>query len=338
MSVSSVRSIRWLATLAAAICVDAGAEPGAAPVPEPPAGPANAGFDRYQVILDRQPFGAGGAAEADAAAAAVSAADSFARSLRLCSLARIGEGPVRAGLVDSRSGRTLALELDGEAIEGIRLTAANLETWEATLQRDSETVLLKLQGGAPPANRPGAPAGRGLFPAPGGASNSPSSRPASSSATTPSPTASGNFVSGPPAAAMPTSSSNGGRVSYAERRRMREEQRMAELSQQKQAAEAEAAAAAAPTPPAGATATPEATVSAAPERLTGEALQKHLQDYQMELIRTGQPPLPIPLTPEMDAQLVREGVLPEQPPAAAVLPDAAAAATPATPTAPPMPQ
>jgi len=30
----------------------------------------------------------------------------------------------------------------------------------------------------------------------------------------------------------------------------------------------------------------------------------------MEVIRQGLPPLPIPLTPEMDAQLVSEGVLP----------------------------
>ncbi len=44
--------------------------------------------------------------------------------------------------------------------------------------------------------------------------------------------------------------------------------------------------------------------------LTGEELQQHLQDYQMEVIRQGLPPLPIPLTPEMDDQLVREGVLP----------------------------
>ena len=45
-------------------------------------------------------------------------------------------------------------------------------------------------------------------------------------------------------------------------------------------------------------------------RLTGEALQEHLQEYQMEVIRQGLPPLPIPLTPEMDQRLVEEGVLP----------------------------
>lgn len=46
---------------------------------------------------------------------------------------------------------------------------------------------------------------------------------------------------------------------------------------------------------------------------TGEALEKHLKDYQMELIRAGGqkgPPLPMELTPEMDDQLVKEGVLP----------------------------
>jgi hypothetical protein len=51
----------------------------------------------------------------------------------------------------------------------------------------------------------------------------------------------------------------------------------------------------------------------AKQTLTGEALQAYLKEYQMNLIRArGEmgPPLPIPLTPEMDSQLVAEGVLP----------------------------
>lgn len=47
-------------------------------------------------------------------------------------------------------------------------------------------------------------------------------------------------------------------------------------------------------------------------RLTGEALKKHLEEVQMDAIRTGKPPLPMALTPEMDAQLVSEGVLDPQ--------------------------
>lgn len=48
-------------------------------------------------------------------------------------------------------------------------------------------------------------------------------------------------------------------------------------------------------------------------KLPPAELQKKLQDYQMELIRAkGErgPPLPMQLTPEMDSQLVKEGVLP----------------------------
>jgi len=51
------------------------------------------------------------------------------------------------------------------------------------------------------------------------------------------------------------------------------------------------------------------------EAIGPEALRAQLQEYQMELIRAGGelgPPLPIPLTKDMDDQLVAEGVLPPQ--------------------------
>jgi hypothetical protein len=44
--------------------------------------------------------------------------------------------------------------------------------------------------------------------------------------------------------------------------------------------------------------------------LRREEVRKNLEAYQMEVIRSGMPPLPIPLTEEMDNQLVAEGVLP----------------------------
>ncbi|MCE9615686.1 MAG: hypothetical protein K8T26_15565 [Lentisphaerae bacterium] len=47
-------------------------------------------------------------------------------------------------------------------------------------------------------------------------------------------------------------------------------------------------------------------------KLTPEELEKTLQQFQLDVIRRGEPPLPIPLTPEMDEQLVAEGVLPPQ--------------------------
>lgn len=73
------------------------------------------------------------------------------------------------------------------------------------------------------------------------------------------------------------------RASYAERRRARAEQ----LQREQEAAQK----------------VPE-------PQFTGEALEKHLHEYQMEIIRQGLPPLPIPLTPEQDDQLVAEGYLP----------------------------
>jgi len=39
---------------------------------------------------------------------------------------------------------------------------------------------------------------------------------------------------------------------------------------------------------------------------------KNIQEYQMNTIREGMPPLPIPLSKEMDDQLVKEGILPPQ--------------------------
>lgn len=45
-------------------------------------------------------------------------------------------------------------------------------------------------------------------------------------------------------------------------------------------------------------------------KYTGEALKQHLQEYNMEAIRQGLPPLPVELTPSQDDQLVAEGVLP----------------------------
>lgn len=44
--------------------------------------------------------------------------------------------------------------------------------------------------------------------------------------------------------------------------------------------------------------------------LSEEEVEQRLREYQMRLIREGRTPLPIPITEEMDAQLVEEGILP----------------------------
>ena len=54
----------------------------------------------------------------------------------------------------------------------------------------------------------------------------------------------------------------------------------------------------------------EMRARAAAGQVSGEDAEKMLQEYQMHLIRKGLAPLPLKLTPEMDDQLVKEGVLP----------------------------
>ena len=57
---------------------------------------------------------------------------------------------------------------------------------------------------------------------------------------------------------------------------------------------------------------PQPKLSPEEQRRRREEVRANLQNYQMEVIRSGMPPLPIPLTKEMDDQLVAEGVLPPE--------------------------
>lgn len=59
---------------------------------------------------------------------------------------------------------------------------------------------------------------------------------------------------------------------------------------------------------------PEPQLSPEEQAKRREEVRENLRQYQMEVIRAGMPPLPIPLTQDMDDQLVSEGILaPEGP-------------------------
>ena len=210
----------------------------AAGVSEPPA------FDRYLVILERQPFGevliSQPAAASNAPSAIVAGPGGEALGLRACSLIMVdGIGP-RAGLVEVKTSKSYFLT-PGETQDGIKLVSADYAAEEIVIQRGTEMAILRLKEASTTEKK-----------------------------TTGSPVA------------MTAS-----KLSFEERRKAFEQQR-----------------AAPPTPPA---------APPAP-RLQGAELEKHLQQYQMEVIRQGMPPLPIPLTQEMDNQLVTEGVLAPQTP------------------------
>lgn len=192
------------------------------------------GFERYQVILEREPFGALPAEPAPTRPVSVPQAESFARTIRLSALYEMEDGEIRVGLVDSQNNDGFFLGV-GESHNGIELVSASFEDEEAVLRRGAEMAIIKLKEGEIQAIT----------------------------------------------AQEHQERTVARQTSYEERRRAR----MEELERRRQE------------PP------PE-------PRLTGEALERHLQEYQMDVIRQGLPPLPIPLTPEMDRQLVEEGVLP----------------------------
>ena len=189
-------------------------------------------FSKYQVILDRKPFGV--APPPEETAPVITAENSFAKTIRMCALLEDDNG-IRIGLIDQSNNKNFFLSI-GQTEEGVELVSASYEDEEAVIRRGAEMAVIKLQSGEIQALTPAEQQAR---------LNAPQGR----------------------------------RPSYAERRQMRQQQR------------------AAAEPP--------------PKPLyTGEELEKHLNEYQMEVIRQGLPPLPIPLTPEMDQQLVNEGVLP----------------------------
>lgn len=195
------------------------------------------GFDRYQVIVDRKPFGEAPPPPEPPPPKPISPSESFARTLRLCALLEMDDGTIRVGLVDNKTKKDFFLS-EGDIVEGIELVSASYDEEEAVLRKGSEMAVIQLQSGD-------------IQPLNAAEQKERLER------------------------------TKTRRLSYAERRRAREERRQARREAMKKQ-----------------------------PRLEGEELEEHLKEYQMEVIRQGMPPLPIPLTQEMDDQLVSEGVLP----------------------------
>jgi len=200
-------------------------------------GECNADFSRYQVILNRMPFGSEPSpADLVVAAKPVAPQEMFTKNLKMCAVTRnMLTGKLQVGLVDTVAKKNYFMEV-GETEDGITVVDADYDAENALLKKGNEEVRLGMSDAVAMAT-----------------------------------------VAAPQSQARP---GMGGRpaitVSVPRHQVIRESK-------------------------------------VEPPRLTGEALTKHLQNYQMELIRAGGekgPPLPMELTPEMDKQLVEEGVLP----------------------------
>ncbi len=194
--------------------------------------------ERYNLIVERSPFGAdpmGVAQQQDQknAAAETKAAE---KELRLCFLLEAENGEVRAGFQNKAAKpgdpKSVILMVN-ESFKGMKLLSIDLLNSQATLDRNGTKVTFELSRPTPAtvASKSATPQRRFG----GGFRKSPSAPPA--------------------------------------------KPKEPELSPAEQAAKR-------------------------------AEVRENLRQYQMEVIRSGMPPLPIPLTPEMDDQLVSEGVLP----------------------------
>jgi hypothetical protein len=200
---------------------------------------ADASFEPYQVILDRNPFGEAPSAEDSAPVPDFIPIDqTFAKTLKMTAIIDEDDGTRRVGLIDTSNNDSYFLAEGDISLTGIECLSVDYDGETALLQMEEQVVEIKLQTGEFTALTPAQKEERMARKGPSG-------------------------------------------LSYAERRAAREARRR-ELAAR---------------PP------PQPVVS-------GDDLQGHLQEYQMEVLRQGLPPLPIPLTPEMDDQLVAEGVLP----------------------------
>lgn len=195
--------------------------------------------ERYNVILDRSPFGSDplvGVTTPDANAQALKTAAALEQAYRLSFLLESNTGEIRAGFqnLKPKPGEPLSnVVLVGESFMGMKLKSVDIENAEATLEHNGQPVTFQLTKQATPVTK-----------------KSPAQQPRRFG---------GGFRTTTPKAA--------------------------------------------PTP-----AQPKLTPAEQQKRR--DEIRKNLQDYQMEVIRKGMPPLPVPLTQEMDNQLVSEGVLP----------------------------
>lgn len=196
--------------------------------------------ERYDVILDRSPFGSDPlSASSDSTSGADQAtAEKLGEKYRLSFLLESDAGEVRAGFHNMKPVLEEPLRgiiMEGESFMGMKLTSVDMANSEATLEYKGKLITFQLS----------------------------------------------KALTKAVAAAKKASTSPTRRFGGGFRRKP-----------------------STPAPP------PQPKLSPEEQKLRRAEIRKNLQDYQMEVIRTGMPPLPVPLTQEMDDQLVAEGVLP----------------------------
>ncbi len=234
-------------------------------------------FEPYQIILDREPFGALPPPPPDPPSdpdpepppRPIRPEESFARNLRLTFIVREESGAIRIGIVNERDKKNYFMQR-GDIEDGIELISVDYDKERALLRYEDEEAWLSMRGDPLEAGRVG---------------------------------------SMPP----PPRSGDSEPVSRYRRPRTTEPSRTALTREEYEKTRSERPA---PQPPRATLARARAEREDMPDippDATPEERRQILREYNLELIRAGGakgPPLPIQLTEEEDAQLVNEGVLP----------------------------
>ncbi|OVE75219.1 hypothetical protein BVX97_05250 [bacterium E08(2017)] len=230
-------------------------------------------FDKYEVILARKPFGEAPAAPVGPTPEQLKAMQKPQDSFaKYLQLIALTDDELgtRVGIYDKKSKSSFFLYVGEKSEGGIKVLEASFDKGQAELQMGSETSVLFMDGRVEASEA-----------APAAVAGSPKKR----------------LI----APAIPNMTDQGSKpdkgrtLSYVERVRLRRE-RAKQLEQQRIEEAAK-----------------RRLEQAGARELSPEEKQKLLREYNLELIRAkgakGQP-LPMELTPEEDAQLVKEGVLP----------------------------
>jgi hypothetical protein len=215
-------------------------------------------FKRYQVIVDRKPFGdvplpPPVVMKPEPPKPTTPGPGSYLKKVRMCAIRETGGpgGPLKIGLVDDnmKPPRSYFLYV-GDMQDGIEIKDAEYDEKRVLVKREDEEFWIDMNAGSK-APRVTAAAASGLA-------------------------TRKNVARSIAGKVKPRKS-----ASYAQRLRERREEE--KLKRQ--------------------------VIAEEKAKLTKEELRQFFREQQMEIIRNGQPALPIPLTKEMDDQLVAEGVL-----------------------------
>lgn len=270
-------------------------------------------FDRYGVILERKPFGEEAIPPplgSDVVKPPLPPEQSFTAKFKMAAVTRDDKGVIRVGLVDLKSNGSYMLGI-GDSIEGVQVIEADYVRERARLCRDPEDYWVSMIGGSNHFEIV-----RKETPVP--AVVAPSPAPAAGTSITRVGTQKSSYR-------VRSQSREEARIrKELARLRAEESERLAKAKAEKTASAPSATVASVRAGKKGATGETAAPLSETGKALLGalarsedsdltqEEVDALIQEYQKELIRSGQPPLPVPLTPETDRDLVEEGVLPAQ--------------------------